>query len=153
MLSAITIQIRVLGGKLQERTSTVVGGTPTEFAGTRGFPDLTANVTVSYGIGPWSVQLQERFIDEVTLNRTWVEGVDVGKNTIASRAWTNLVLGYQGETRGAGSWRLTLSVQNLFDKDPPIIPSSADSRFGAQATDNTYDVWGRRYQLGFNMEL
>ncbi|HEX6022605.1 MAG TPA: TonB-dependent receptor, partial [Solirubrobacter sp.] len=149
-----SLSIRVLGGKLDERTSTVVGGTPAEFAGTRGYPDRTVNVTASYRVGAWSVQVQERFIDEVILNRTWVEGVDVDRNTIPSRAWTNLVLGYGGEMRsGGGSWRLTLSVQNLFDKDPPIIPASVDSRFGAQATDSTYDEWGRRYQLGFNMEF
>jgi outer membrane receptor protein involved in Fe transport len=148
-----SLSIRFLGGRLTERTSTVVGGAPAEFAGSRGFPDVTANVTASYRVGAWSVQVQERFIDEVLLNRTWVEGVDVDDNTIPSRAWTNLVLGYQGEMGAGSHWRLTLSVQNLFDKDPPIIPSSADTRFGAQATDNTYDEWGRRYQLGFDMEF
>jgi outer membrane receptor protein involved in Fe transport len=148
-----SLSVRMLGGKLDERTSTVVGGMPAEFAGTRGYPDLSANVTASYRVGAWTFQVQERFIDEVLLNRTWVEGVDVDRNTIPSRAWTNLVVGYTGQTRGAGNWRLSLSVQNLFDKDPPIIPSSADSRFGAQATDTTYNEWGRQYQLGFSMEL
>ncbi len=148
-----SLSIRMFAGKLEERTSTVVGGTPAEFAGSRGYPDVTANVTLSYRAGRWSAQLQERFIDEVLLNRTWVEGIDVDDNTIPSRAWTNLVLGYEGETDGAGGWRVTLSVQNLFDKDPPIIPSAGDTRFGAQATDTTYDEWGRRYQLGFNMEF
>jgi outer membrane receptor protein involved in Fe transport len=149
-----SLSIRFFGGHLAERTSTVVGGAPAEFAGTRGYPDRTANVTLSYQAAAWSVQLQERFIDEVLLNRTWVEGVDVDRNTIPSRAWTNLVLGYGRDMGSAGNrWRVTLSVQNLFDKDPPIIPSSADTRFGAQATDNTYDEWGRRYQLGFDMEF
>ena len=152
-----SLSIRFLGGRLLERTNTVVGSTPAEFAGTRGatgtFPDLTANVTLSYRAGAWSVQVQERFIDEVILNRIWVEGVHVDKNTIPSRAWTNLVLGYVNDTGDAGNWRLTLSVQNAFDKDPPIIPSAGDTRFGAQATDATYDEWGRRYQLGFNMEF
>ena len=148
-----SLSIRALAGKLDERTSTVVGGAPAEFAGTRGYPDRTASVTVSYRVDRWSVQLQERFIDDVILNRTWVEGVDVDKNTIDSQSWTNVVLGYEGPTRGSGKWRITFNIQNLFDKDPPIIPSSLDSRFGAQATDNTYDEWGRRYQLGFNMEF
>jgi hypothetical protein len=55
--------------------------------------------------------------------------------------------------REGGSWRVSFNVQNLFDEDPPIIPSSGDTRFGAQATDNTYDEWGRRYEIGFSMEL
>ena len=45
------------------------------------------------------------------------------------------------------------NVQNLFDKDPPIIPATGGGRFGAQALNNTYDVLGRRYQLAFNTEF
>ena len=59
----------------------------------------------------------------------------------------------RGSDRRRGPWRLSFNVQNLFDKDPPIIPSSGDTRFGAQGTDNTYDEWGRRYELGFSMEF
>ncbi|HJR71909.1 MAG TPA: hypothetical protein VKA43_17830 [Gammaproteobacteria bacterium] len=62
-------------------------------------------------------------------------------------------MGYGSDMGDTGNWRLTLSVQDLVDKDPPIIPSAGDTRFGAQATDATYDEWGRRYQLGFNMEF
>jgi iron complex outermembrane recepter protein len=148
-----SLSVRVLGGKLEERTNTVAGGTPAEFAGSRGFPGLTANVTASYQIGSWSIQLQERYIEKVLLNRVWVEGVDVDRNTIPSRRWTNMVLGYRGETAGGAAWRATFNVQNLFDKYPPIIPQAGDSRFGAQAVDNTYDTWGRRYQLGFNFDF
>ena len=125
-----SLSIRMLGGKLDERSSTVVGGAPSEFAGTRGYPDLTANLTVSYHVDRWSVQWQERFIDDVTLNRLWVEGIDVDKNTIESAAWTNLVLAFQSRSdRQGGSWRVSLNVQNAFDEDPPIIPSAGDTRF------------------------
>ena len=152
-----SLSIRFLGGKLDERSSTVAGGVPAEFAGTRSatgtFPEVTANVTLSYRIDAWSVQVQERYIEEVILNRLWVEGIDVDKNTIPSQAWTNLVLGYGHGMGDTGNWRLTLSIQNLFDKDPPVIPSAGDTRFGAQATDATYNEWGRQYQLGFNMEF
>jgi outer membrane receptor protein involved in Fe transport len=61
--------------------------------------------------------------------------------------------GLDGPNRGSGTWRITFTIQNLFDEDPPVIPSATDFRFGAQATDNTYEVWGRRYQLGFNMRF
>ena len=86
----------------------------------RGYTDRTANVSLDYRVAAWSVQLQERYIDEVLLNRTWVEGVDVDDNTIPSRAWTNLVLGYGRDMGGAGNWRVSLSLQNLFDKEPPF---------------------------------
>jgi len=146
-----SLSIRMLAGKLDERSSTVVGSVPAEFAGSRSYPDVTGSLTVSYRVARWSLQLQERYIDEVLLNRTWVEGIDVDDNTIDSQAWTNLVVAFESQSDGRGSWRVSFNVQNLFDEDPPIIPSSGDSRFGAQATDNTYDEWGRRYEMGFSM--
>lgn len=148
-----SLSIRLLGGKLDERSDTVVGGAPAEFAGTRGYPDMTYAITASYRVGSWSVQLQQRYVDDVILNRLWVEGIDVDKNVINSQSWTNLVLGYEGKSHGKGNWRMTLNVQNMFDKDPPIIASALDTRFGAQATDPTYDEFGRRFELGFNMSF
>jgi outer membrane receptor protein involved in Fe transport len=62
------------------------------------------------------------------------------------------MLGYERRT-GRSTWRLTFNVQNLFDDDPPIIASTGGGRFGAQITSNNHDVWGRRYQVGFSMEL
>ena len=62
------------------------------------------------------------------------------------------MLGYERRT-GRTTWRLTFNVQNLFDDDPPIIASTGGGRFGAQTTSNNYDVWGRRYQIGFSMAL
>ena len=148
-----SLSVRALGGRLLERSNTVAGSQPSEFAGSRGYPDKTANVTLSYNIDRWTMQIQERYVEEVLLNRLWVEGVQIDHNTIPSRAWTNLVLGWNGEMRERGNWRLTLNIQNLFDKDPPIIPQSGDTRFGAQGTDALYDEFGRRYQLGFTMSL
>jgi iron complex outermembrane receptor protein len=148
-----SLSVRALAGRLNERSNTVAGSVPAEFAGSRGFPDMTANVTLSYSIDRWTMQLQERFVDEVLLNRLWVEGIHIDDNTIPSRAWTNLVVGFNGDMRDRGGWRITLNIQNLFDKDPPIIPQAGDTRFGAQATDALYDEFGRRYQLGFSMSL
>lgn len=153
-----SFSVRFLGGTVDTRTNTVAGSVPDELAGAYftpagTIPEITANVTASYRFGRWSVQLQERYIDELLLDRTWVEGTHIDDNTIDSQAWTNLVLGYGGETAGGGNWRLAFNVQNLFDDDPPIIPATGGGRFGAQAVSNTHDIWGRRYQLSFNMNL
>jgi iron complex outermembrane recepter protein len=152
-----SFSVRALGGKLENRRNTVTGSVPDELAGSLvgpvAYPELTANVTASYRFGPWSIKLQERYIDSILLNRDWVEGVDIDDNTIPSKSWTNLVLGFGNEMRNGSQWRLTFNVQNLFDDDPPIIPATGGGRFGAQTTSNTYDVWGRGYQLGFNVEL
>jgi hypothetical protein len=152
-----SFSVRALGGKLENRRNTVEGSVPDEFAGSlfgpSAYPELTGNITASYRFGPWSVQVQERYIDSVLLDRNWVEGVDIDDNTIQSKSWTNLVAGYSREMQSGSSWRLQFNVQNLFDDDPPIIPSTGGGRFGAQTTANTYDVLGRRYQLSFNMDF
>jgi outer membrane receptor protein involved in Fe transport len=44
---------------------------------------------------------------------------------------------------------VTLNVQNLFNKNPPII-ASFGSRGGSQLVADDYDTLGRRYQLGLN---
>jgi iron complex outermembrane receptor protein len=148
-----SLSIRLLAGDLQHRTNTVAGSVPTEFAGSMGFPELTANLTATYAFGPWSVQVLQRYLDSVTLNRTWVEGVDIDDNSVSSQSWTNFVLRYSRDVSSGGRWSLALNVQNLFDEDPPVIPATGGGRFGAQLTSNTYDVWGRRYQLSFTYDL
>jgi hypothetical protein len=148
-----SFNLRFLGGKLEHRTNTVAGSVPTEFAGSQGYPELTANVTASYNFGRWMVQLQERYIDSVLLNRTWVEGVDIDDNSVASQSWTNLVLRYSKNVASGGRWSASLNIQNLFDDNPPVIAANGGGRFGAQITSNTYDVWGRRFQFSLNYEL
>ena len=153
-----SFSLRLLGGTLDTRTNTVQGSVPDELAGARAtpagtLPELTANLTASYRFGPWVVQLQQRYIDELIMDRNFVEGVDIDDNTISSQSWTNLLLSHEGQLRGDTIWRVTFNVQNLFDDDPPVIPANPFFAGAAQAVDNTYDVWGRRYQLTFNVEF
>ena len=59
------------------------------------------------------------------------------------------MLRYGRDVPTGGRWSVALNLQNLFDDDPPVIPGGA---FG-QSTNNTYDVWGRRYQVSFTYDL
>lgn len=145
-----TFTVRVLGGKLLDKTSTSSSGNVTDQMGAYSLPEITANVTFRYGVGPYSLQMQGRYIDSGKLNRTWTEGVDVDDNTVPSSTWWNGQLAYNGETANGSTWRVNLSVQNLFDKKPPII---AGGSTGAQSVNNQYDVYGRRYNLGVNFSF
>jgi outer membrane receptor protein involved in Fe transport len=50
-------------------------------------------------------------------------------------------------------WDLSFAITNLNDEDPPVIPSF-DQRFSSQGNPaNAYDVYGRRYLLGFRYRL
>lgn len=138
-----SFSIRALGGYTQERSDTPFGAsTPTHLEGYRGNPDINALVTGSYGIGPWNVQLVQRYTDSVILNRVWTEGVHVDHNTISSGNYTNGRVRYTQDLNNGGTWSVSLNVTNLFDRGPPII--------AGQAVDANYEIYGRQYYVGFN---
>ncbi|MES2623892.1 MAG: TonB-dependent receptor [Pseudomonadota bacterium] len=139
--------IRALAGYVEERTDTPLGGRALDRSGTRNSPDLTSVLTTNYGIGPYSVQLQARYIDSTALDGTWIEGRDVDDNTLPSMTWWNLGLGYNGETSNGASWRVGFNVQNLFDRSPIIVPTTS-TRFAIQGFSG--DTYGRRYNVSLN---
>jgi outer membrane receptor protein involved in Fe transport len=150
-----SLDLRVLGGYLIERSDTPLGGVPLDQAGWVNTPDLTAVASATYGFGPYSVQLQQRYIAD-TLNKNtgatsgWVEGRDVDTLRVSSGNYTNMQLAYKGETDSGGEWRASFNVTNLFDRAPPVIPNYG-TRGGAQAINNNFDEFGRRYQVSLNM--
>lgn len=145
-----SFNIRWLAGYLKERTNTPLGGTPLDTSDSTAFPDLTSVITGSYGFGPWTVQLQARYIDSVRRNVNWVEGVDVDDNTMPSMTWWNTRLGYSGEFDHGATYAVNFNVQNIFDRDPPVNPGFSDFGGGTQGFGGPYDVFGRRYTLDFN---
>jgi len=145
------LSVRLLGGKLLAREDIAANGTVTDLMGPYTLPDVDFNVTANYGFGRWSFQLQGRFVDSGKLVRTWVEGVDVDDNSVPSITWWNSTVRYRGEMDGGANWDLGLAVLNVFDRNPPIIPGLTA---GAQSLlSNQYDVFGRRYNLTFNVSF
>ena len=70
--------------------------------------------------------------------------------SIPDITYTYLNVGY----RASDSMQLSLSVSNLFDKQPPYYKDF----FGfvdpqIQTPQNTYDIVGRYFQLGFKLSL
>ncbi|MEY4640097.1 MAG: hypothetical protein RLZZ227_91, partial [Pseudomonadota bacterium] len=52
------------------------------------------------------------------------------------------------EMTDGGNWQLGFNINNLFDRDPPIIAGA-----GGQALSNSHDQFGRRYQVSLNMNF
>ncbi|MDR0779788.1 MAG: TonB-dependent receptor [Pseudomonadales bacterium] len=136
-----TFNLRWLTGYMTERSDTPLGGTAQNTAGVVGMPKLTSNITATYSIENWSVQLQARYVDSVKRNRTWTEGIDVDDNSVASMSWFNGRIGYNGKLQSGASWTAALNVSNLLNREPPL--------FGG--TNGTYDQFGRRYNLSLNL--
>ncbi len=144
-----SLNLRVLAGFLNENSETSAGGAKVHHAGGIDFPELTAIATANYRAGPYRLRLQQRYIDETILNTAWVDGVDVDDNTVESQSITNLTFGYERDLGDGRTWEASLSVNNLFDVEPPVIAEYWD-RGGAQAVSNNYDVFGRRFSVDVN---
>jgi outer membrane receptor protein involved in Fe transport len=147
-----SFSVRGLAGYIMERSDTPLGGTPLDVAGALNTPDLTALATATYNVGAYGVQLQQLYTAPTKLDVNWEEGVDVDRNRVSSGNYTNLRLSYTGDTSNGGTWDVSLNVTNLFDRNPPIVPSF-NARGGSQITPSGYDIFGRRYQIGLNVSF
>ncbi len=151
-----SLAVRFLWGHVTERSNiSSVGAASIDIAGGVGAPKDTATLSANYNVGNWGFQLQSRWIDSVTLAKIngggvlAVSGVDFDDATVASHAVFNGQVVYSGQAKNGGTWSVGLAVQNLFDRNPPII-ASFNSRSGSQLISDTYDAEGRRYALNFN---
>jgi outer membrane receptor protein involved in Fe transport len=145
-----TFSLRWLASDLRERSDTPLGGQPFDIAGEHESPDFTGVLTANYGIGPWSVQLQNRFVDTTLYDAGWTEGKDVDDNTIDSMSWWNGRISYQGEMSNGATWDVGLNVQNLLDESQPVVPGFS-TRGRTQVFSSQFDRFGRRYNLNLNM--
>jgi iron complex outermembrane receptor protein len=110
------------------------------------FPEWKANLRLGYSFSNFDFGWTLNYIDgmDVVNSNAGRTPVLVGiKPTVPSYVYHRLTAGW----RPMEALRVTLGIDNLTDKDPPIYTS--DSRAGIQAnTDpSTYDVLGRRYFL------
>lgn len=152
---AESFSVRGMVGYLAERSTTTAGGIYTDFVQRISTPKYTGLATFNYNVADYGIMLQTIYYDSTLSNgnsqglaRNWIEGVDVDDNTIASQTVSNLALSYGREMASGGDWRVSFNVNNLFDRDPPIIAAT-----GGQAISNNFDTFGRRYQLSLNMNF
>ncbi|HEX7081527.1 MAG TPA: TonB-dependent receptor [Gammaproteobacteria bacterium] len=136
------LMLRAFAGYMDENSSTPLGGTKIDQAGSANLPKRTLTATVSYNAGNFGINLQQNWRSRTKRNISWVEGVDVDDNSVPSVSLTNLGVFWTGDTAGGNTWRASLNVNNLFDRDPVIA-----------GTTLVGDVLGRRYSLGFEYSM
>ena len=117
-------------------------------------PRDAVTATQTYERGGFNLSLSERFISSGILNKKYnVPGArpDVADNTVPSVIYFNLSGGYSWDLRDRGTLELYADVENLFDKDPPLVPAVFDASLGqtgTQVNSNLYDLLGRRFTIG-----
>ena len=147
---------RLLATHLGELSTTQAGAATVDRVGQTGAqggaPKWQGTLSLSYERGPLSATLQERYINSGKYDATYVQGVDIDDNTIASAAYTNMELSYRSEMSGNSSFQTYLNVTNLFDKAPPLVATWGFT--GSQQTNTSlFDIYGRRYNLGVRFKF
>ena len=142
---------------------TTLAGVRTDQAGVTGpdafgQPELALNGTVSYDRDSWGLSLQTRYIDSGIYNSTWSDPtqpgynpaspLSVNDNTIDSWTWATLSGRYRLPMSSDRSWELFMTVNNVFDEDPPLAPD------GAYPTNAAfYDQIGRAFRVGIQADF
>ncbi len=163
---AENLTLRFLAGRLLEDSTTTPGGTPVDLSGQLAEPENRALVSARYQFGDFGIGLQQRYIGDSELNNITIQFVQfqpgltppagqltIDDATIDAKSYTDLSFFYDRELSNGQTWELSLSITNLFDEDPPVIPTF-DQRFSSQSNPaNAYDVYGQRFLLGFRYRL
>ncbi|MGV3592230.1 MAG: TonB-dependent receptor domain-containing protein [Gammaproteobacteria bacterium] len=145
------LTLRMFANKMIENSVTTT--TYRDDVGSLTSPEWNATATLGYDVGNIGINWLTRYYDSTRYTAgfgvLWSDGVEVDDASIASQTVHNLVLSYRGETSAGGNWVASFNVNNVFDRDPPIV-ASQNTRGGQQNPNNVFDVFGRRYQLSLN---
>jgi len=144
------LTLRALANFVGKQQTTNPGAPPIRRQGDigAGIPEWKAVFTANYRLGPLSLFLQERFISSGKYDNTLTER-DISDNTVPAVWYTDVNASYAFDVAGAEA-ELFGSISNLFDKDPPVVPTFF--LFGGFATNQqVYDVVGRSFSLGLRL--
>ncbi|MDR0781248.1 MAG: TonB-dependent receptor [Pseudomonadales bacterium] len=135
-----SMNLRLVGGYMDENSITPLGGITIERAGQADMPKAMLTFMGSYTFGKASINLVQTWTGSTKRNNTWVEGVDVDSNKVPSWHNTNLGFAYRGDSKQLGSWTASFNVTNLFNRAPI-----------QRGLTTVGDEIGRRYSVGFDV--
>ncbi|HET7282238.1 MAG TPA: TonB-dependent receptor [Sphingomicrobium sp.] len=132
-------------------------GQVSNFNRTPGVPKWVGDAFLDYDRGPLHLGLQARFIGPGKFGTVLHEGTganSVNRNTVPAFLYLNPSASYRFHLRGGRSVELFTAVNNLLDKDPPMIPSGAAGGINESSTNGQfYDVVGRFFRFGVRFSL
>ncbi len=149
------LSTRLLLGYLDKYVLSVPGAAPIDYTGEVGQlnanPKWTGVFSVNYDVGPFGLFVQERYIHKGVYNAMLVEGVSVNDNSVPARWYTDATVRFTLED-SASKPQFFVTVNNLFDQDPPLAPYALGTIFRA-TNPLLYDVVGRYVTAGFRFRF
>jgi iron complex outermembrane recepter protein len=151
------VAVRILGSYQPVLSTQTIPGTPyQESAGIAGFNDynlgvskIRVNAEVGYSLGGFNATLYERWLSSVA---PYPPGIVSTIPTIPAYAYTDLTLTYKVGV-GEGDLQPFISIQNVFDKQPPNIGNNPSVPGLFYPTPLGYDVVGRYVTAGFRLRF
>lgn len=156
------LSLRFLATRVTELTTTLVSGPQdtlgqlSAFNNLSGVPEWTANTEVTFRSGPNQVNVQARYVGEGKFATGLTEGAGrantINDNSIPAFIYWNV--GAQRDFEiGSSRFQVYGLINNLFNKQPPMIPSGTTAGTGETSTNAAfYDVIGRTYKVGFRFQ-
>jgi iron complex outermembrane receptor protein len=159
-----TLDVRGLATYVDKLTTQNPGAPLIDGAGQTGIaggvPKWVANASVGYQHAPsgFSVFLQERYIGSGALDKTLSAAMlDPADNRVSAVFYTDLTLTKRIGDIGTGSSgaEFFATVNNLFDRNPPVAPSPWFVFGVSNGHTNTslFDVVGRQYSAGVRVRF
>src|SRR5690606_6173807 len=147
--------VRIVASRLIEQSTTVptlTSVTYTDRAGDigSGAPKWLATAFFNSELGALDLNATVRYIGKGLRNSTWAPG-DIDPQFEKIGSVTTLDLGARYGLSLRGDPELYLNVQNVFDRDPPLIPSS--QLVGPQTNVGLYDTIGRYFSAGVRVRF
>lgn len=147
------IDLRASASYTDTLRSTLLGQV-IENAGTA-IPKWTGLASIGYASDRTTVQLGGQYVGSVTYNATPGSAQPIGLNIprFPDRFYLDLGVQYVLIDRGGTRIQLFGNIQNLLDKDPPIIPTLVGPVSPIISNYGLYDPLGRRFTAGVRFKF
>ncbi len=136
----------VVNGTYSDNAGSVTGNVPD---GVAGLPKLRVNANVRYTWDPIQIGLEANMIGSAKLSTYWTEGTQVADNSVPAIVYLTLNTSYDLVLEAATA-HFYLSISNLLDQAPPVIPFLPG---GGAGVGGLYDVYGRTFRGGVRVKF
>jgi iron complex outermembrane receptor protein len=146
---------RLIGTRLIEQSTTTPNANSSSYIDRVGDANLgymkwIVTAIANVDVGPLGFNANARYIGKGKFNTTYLVG-DIAPEFADVGSSVTLDLGAQYRLSARGEPQIYLNVSNVFDRDPPLLPSSA--LVGGQTNVALYDTLGRYYTAGVRLRF
>ncbi len=149
------------------KNATDTGVLVTDTAGSNGdsVPSWSMTLNANYSLEPFRIAWTGRYISSGVISNNFIEcaagacpnPVPKGKTTVDNnhvKAYftSDVSLAYRFYQDGQNNAEAFLTIDNVFDKDPALLPQTGNA-YSPHTNANLYDVLGRTYRAGLRFRL